>query len=236
MPGKRAAAGDPKFIAPRVSDVSEAAVGGRTRRGAERARQILEISEKLFHEHGYAQTSMDDIAKATGLLKGSLYYYMDSKEDLLFQIVQDVHEISQSQLDAARARIDLAPLDRLLAFVEAQAEYLARNVTHVAVYHHEWYRLEGDRLALVRKRRHEYDDQLRALLEEAMATPDVDDRPDKLLVANSILALICWPYTWYRPSIASPRDFARFCAEFVRGALAPRPDADWPPAKAALKP
>ncbi len=231
MAAKNPGSTSAKLISPRSTERIDATSGARTRRGAERAQQIFEIAEKLFHERGYAQTSMDDIAKATGLLKGSLYYYMDSKEDLLFHIVDDVHEISRAQLDAARARDDLSPLEQLLQFVEAQVEYLARNVTRVAVYHHEWYRLEGDRLALVRERRHEYNVQLLALIEDAQDAADIDDRPDKRLVANSILAIICWPYTWYRTSLAGPREFALFCTEFVRGALAPREGSPWPAAK-----
>src|SRR5690554_5047669 len=97
----------------------------RRAKGLERAEPIMYIAEKLFHKQGYAQTSMDDIARAAGLLKGSLYYYMDSKEDLLFRIVEDVHEVSRAQLDAARHQEGVPALARLLHFVEEQVTYLA---------------------------------------------------------------------------------------------------------------
>ena len=45
-----------------------------------------------FHEKGYEATSIQDIADAVGILKGSLYYYITSKEDLLFEILEDVHQ------------------------------------------------------------------------------------------------------------------------------------------------
>jgi AcrR family transcriptional regulator len=192
----------------------------RTLKGAERAQQIMEIAEKLFHKQGYAQTSMDDIGRAAGLLKGSLYYYMDSKEDLLFRIVEDVHEVSRAQLDDARRRDELPATDRLMLFVEAQVTYLARNVTRVAVYHHEWHRLEGDRLRNVREARHAYDEALISLLEEVQRDGDIAVDVDPRIAANMVLAAICWPYTWYRPGAISPSALAHSSAQFVRGGLA----------------
>lgn len=191
----------------------------RTAKGIERAQQIMEIAENLFHRQGYAQTSMDDIARATGLLKGSLYYYMKSKEDLLYRIVEDVHEVSRAQLDEARHQEGVPALQRLLHFVEAQVTYLALNVTRVAVYHHEWHRLEGDRLKSVRDARHAYDDALIALLEELKAEGSLAEGANTRLVANMVLAIICWPYTWYRSGTISPAELSKTCTDFVRAGL-----------------
>jgi len=179
----------------------------------------MEIAEDLFHRQGYAQTSMDDIARATGLLKGSLYYYMKSKEDLLYRIVEDVHEVSRAQLDEARQQEGTPALQRLLNFVEAQVTYLALNVTRVAVYHHEWHRLEGDRLKSVRAARHAYDDALIALLEELKGEGSLAEDANTRLVANMVLAIICWPYTWYRSGTASPAELSKICTDFVRAGL-----------------
>ncbi|MGM7678560.1 TetR/AcrR family transcriptional regulator [Microbacterium sp. A94] len=191
----------------------------RTAKGIERAQQIMEIAENLFHRQGYAQTSMDDIARATGLLKGSLYYYMKSKEDLLYRIVEDVHEVSRAQLDEARQQENVPALERLLHFVEAQVTYLALNVTRVAVYHHEWHRLEGDRLKSVREARHAYDDALIALLEELKAEGSLAADSNTRLVANMVLATICWPYTWYRSGTVSAAELSKTCTNFVRAGL-----------------
>ena len=191
----------------------------RTAKGIERAQQIMEIAEKLFHSQGYAQTSMDDIARATGLLKGSLYYYMKSKEDLLYRIVEEVHEISRAQLDAARQQEGVPALDRLLHFIEEQVAYLALNVTRVAVYHHEWHRLEGDRLKSVRTARRAYDDALIALLEELQAEGSLAKDANTRLAANMVLATICWPYTWYRAGTVSAAELSKTCSDFVRAGL-----------------
>ena len=65
---------------------------------------------------GYEATSIQDIADAVGILKGSLYYYITSKEDLLFEILQDVHEQGFRTSSGSRRRSGDA-LQRIRAFV-----------------------------------------------------------------------------------------------------------------------
>jgi AcrR family transcriptional regulator len=192
----------------------------RTSKGVGREQQILAVAEKLFHKNGYAQTSMGDIAEATGLLKGSLYYYIDSKEDLLYKIVTDVHQVSQEQLDAARALVDVSALDRIVSFVHSQLTYNARAYTRVAVYHHEWMRLEGARLTEVREGRASYSAKLESLIAMARDEGSLPADVNVKLAGNTILAIIVWPYTWFRPSVTSAKELADFGSGFVRAALA----------------
>ena len=49
--------------------------------------EIYEHATRLFAERGFAGTSLQDIASAVGLLKGSIYYYIKTKEDLLYELV-----------------------------------------------------------------------------------------------------------------------------------------------------
>src|SRR4051812_40615760 len=60
-----------------------------TRQRVGRPREfILEAATQLFSEKGYAGTTMRDIARAVGVLPGSLYAHIDSKETLLLEIVE----------------------------------------------------------------------------------------------------------------------------------------------------
>jgi len=56
--------------------------------GSLRRGEILDIAENLFIQKGYANTTINDLLDATGLAKGSLYYYYSSKEDVLDGVVQ----------------------------------------------------------------------------------------------------------------------------------------------------
>jgi AcrR family transcriptional regulator len=199
-------------------------------RGASRAQQIIKTAEQMFYERGYAETSMDDIAQAVGILKGSLYYYINSKDDLLFHIASAVHEAVEVATEEALGRTDLSPLERILHFVRSQIRYNTENVTQMAVYHHEWRRLEGDRLDSIRSRRHGHATAMLDLLDQAKAAGEIDPDMNTQLALNNIFAITIWPYTWYRPGNAiSPDELIEFCANMIYNGLALRtPDAPAP--------
>ena len=50
--------------------------------------EIVEAAAEAFRTNGFAATSLEDIASAVGIWKGSLYHYINSKEDLLFAVVR----------------------------------------------------------------------------------------------------------------------------------------------------
>ncbi len=66
---------------------------GRTRAkaGADRKAEIIEAAANIFMEKGYEAASIQDVADAVDILKGSLYYYIKSKDDLLYEVIQEVH-------------------------------------------------------------------------------------------------------------------------------------------------
>jgi AcrR family transcriptional regulator len=185
-------------------------------RGANRAQQIIKTAEKMFHERGYAETSMDDIAQTVGILKGSLYYYINSKDDLLFHIASAVHEVVDVKTAEAVGRTDLTPLNRLTHFVRSQTKYNAENVTQMAVYHHEWRRLEGDRLKEIRSRRHSHAVAMLDLIDQAKAAGEIDPGMSNELALNNLFAVTIWPYTWYHQGGAVTADqLAEFNANLI---------------------
>ena len=58
---------------------------------ATRWNEVLEAAAAVFQERGYQAARIEDIAARVGILKGSLYYYIESKEDLLYALTVDGH-------------------------------------------------------------------------------------------------------------------------------------------------
>ena len=54
-----------------------------------RQTQIIKKATKLFMKKGYAQTSMREISKATGIDIRNLYYFIKSKEEILFLVIRN---------------------------------------------------------------------------------------------------------------------------------------------------
>jgi AcrR family transcriptional regulator len=193
----------------------------RQKRGIERATQILGIAQQMFCDRGYNGTSMDEIAEAVGILKGSLYYYVDSKEDLLFRIVLGVHAEMRKIADDAEARTDLTPLDRVVHYVRGQLLRNAEDITALTVYHNDWLRLEGERLDQIRTERRAHVAQILGLLEAARDAGEVPETTDLQLAQRHMFAVTIWPYTWYKVGgPVSPAALAESGAAFVRAGLA----------------
>ncbi|HEX3737512.1 MAG TPA: TetR/AcrR family transcriptional regulator [Solirubrobacterales bacterium] len=180
-----------------------------------RMEEVIEAATEMFYERGYEGTSIENVANAVGILKGSLYYYIDSKEDLLFRVVDQVQRDIHSMLDDAIAAEDTPPLDRLSEFARRQVEYNARNVKIVAVYHNDWRRLKGDRLADITRRRKYESRVVLELLEEAKQRGDIAETLDTKLAASCVFATIIWPHAWYRAGGVDPERLASFYASFI---------------------
>lgn len=180
-----------------------------------RMAEIIDAATDMFYEHGYEGSSIEKVAEAVGILKGSLYYYIDSKEDLLFRVVDEVQRDIHALLDEATVDPSVPPLERLSEFARRQVEYNARQVRLVAVYHNDWRRLKGDRLEDIRRRRQHESRVVLALLDEAKDRGDIAATTDTTLAASCVFATIIWPHAWYRPGGIKPERLAAFYANFV---------------------
>lgn len=164
-----------------------------------REREILDAAAEMFHRHGYANTSVQQIANAVGLLKGSLYYYIDSKEDLLFRVLDEVHSGGNAIIEEVGA-LEAPPLEKLRLYIRRHIEYNASRIVQVAVYYHDAKLLSPDRRALIVRQRKDYESCLIALIEAAQAEGAIHPELSPSLLTNGVLGAMNWIYTWYRPS------------------------------------
>jgi AcrR family transcriptional regulator len=106
-----------------VNDNHEARVDLRTRRRNETRREVIEVSLDLFRQHGFAHTTVDDIARAVGISERTFFRYFPTKEDVLL--------VGAEEFDAAIAGVDLGDsLDSALLGIERIcAEHLARMLS-----------------------------------------------------------------------------------------------------------
>ena len=189
----------------------------RTKR---RQREIIDAAAEIFHRKGYSETSVQDIAEAVGILKGSLYYYIDSKEDLLFQMLLEVHEDAKGIVEETAA-LEASPLEQLRAYVQRHVEYNAHNLSKIAVYYHDFGLLTAKRKRAIMNQRRYYEVFVIGLIEDAKADGSVDGSVDASLVANAIFGIVNWIYTWYRPSgSASPEYLGKLYAELIVNGVA----------------
>jgi len=171
---------------------------GRERRAKRRDSDVLEAATKVFYEQGYAAASVQDVADELGILKGSLYHYIDTKEDLLFRLFEDVHDDVERILEEVREDGG-EPLEQLKLYVRRQIEYNLTHLPRVTIYYHDMELLTPKRLAKVTERRRVHTRFVTDLVKDLQREGRADSSLDPRIVANCIFAMVIWTYRWYRP-------------------------------------
>ena len=158
---------------------------------------LLADAAGVFAERGYHQTSMRDLAKATGVSLSGLYYYVNSKEELLF-LIQDRN--FRAVLASLREALTEArnPVDRLSVFVENHLEFFVSHISEMKVLSHEAGSLTGEYLAKVNATKREYTLILMDILAEIEQT-NGPAHVNRRVAAYSLFGKMNWIYTWYNP-------------------------------------
>ena len=96
---------------------------GRPESGKEK---MLEAALKVFSDHGYRRTTLDDVAKEAGVANSTLYNYFESKEDLYHQTCERAALAWQNWVKDRVAEVDSAR-DKFLTMGRESFSYLSRN-------------------------------------------------------------------------------------------------------------
>ena len=174
--------------------------------------EILAAAARIFREKGYHATSVRDIAESVGLLKGSLYHYIRSKDELLARLFDGALEGTVRELETIALR-DTSASDRLREMVRAYVGAVTANLDAVGLYLREWRSLPAPELSRLRAKRH----AMRALFENVVAE-GVRAREfaaaDEKIATLAILGMCNWIFEWYRPrGRLRPDDLANELAE-----------------------
>ena len=182
-----------------------------------RKENVLEAAVSLFSRKGYHGTTVRDIAAESGMLSGSLYAHVESKEDLLVEIVNR----AAGQFMAAVAPIVDGPdtaAAKLQAAMTAHVRVVAGSLEAATVFLHEWKALSPERREQVARWRREYEALWDRILAEGIQSGEfapVGVRMARLLVLSSVN----WLYEWYNPEgPLGPEEIAReFAALLLNG-------------------
>ena len=156
---------------------------------------ILRTAAAIFAEKGYHQASIRDISRATGISLSGLYYYVRSKEEILFRIQEHSFATVQANLDRNLEGVS-DPEERLRLMVEIHLRFFVNNMKEMKVLSHEATALTGEAQARVNALKRGYRDACTALL--AQLRPD--ETPQQLRAAtHALFGMMNWVYNWYHP-------------------------------------
>ena len=188
--------------------------------------EILDIAAQCFADRSYPAASMNDIAAASGTSKARLYHYYDSKEAILFDLLDRYTQrllllIAQVEATAQRRNLDdRAALHELIrSFLE---EYETSATRHVALLHDTKFlsaepdpALGGEppvsqRDLILNRQRDVVSAVTRAL---RRAYPQRLNATNQTAVTMMLFGMINWTFTWLRPD--GPMSYAAFADEVI---------------------
>jgi AcrR family transcriptional regulator len=164
----------------------------------ERAEEVYAAALRLFRQKGYHATSMQDIAAAVGLYKGSLYHYIGGKEDLLVQVFERALGTLLADVERIVADTSLGPRVQLRLVVEAHVQAVSENLDALTVYFHEFRALAGASFARVRAQRQRYTRLVGQIITRGVSLGDFST-PDVGVATLGLVGMCNWMCQWYRP-------------------------------------
>ena len=160
-----------------------------------RMEEILACAANLFYKKGYHATTIEDLANEVGMLKGSLYYYIKSKEDLLYQLLLDVIVAGQNRVSNKISGI-ADPLEQLVVGLEEHIEYIIENQVRVGLFLHEFDVFAGRRRGRIEEEMTKYQKLfVDIMLNGQQQGKFVDLNP--WLMVDGFLGMCNWIYRWY---------------------------------------
>lgn len=189
--------------------------------GTERVQfsDIVDTAAKLFAQQGYSATSMSDLANGVGILKGSLYHHIESKQVLLYNVIIQAFADYEVTCRAYRERSDPG----LVTVCDFVYEHVSNSIMHrdnVAVFHRDFRHLSGELRANVLAIRDAYDHLVRMLIDKGRADGSIRADCDPFLATSATLGMVNSVAVWFDPSgPLSGDDVAEFYRTYVLHAL-----------------
>lgn len=165
----------------------------------EKLSSILSTAGKVFAEKGYHNASIRDIARATGVSLSGLYYYFQSKEELLYLIQDHAFGTLLCRLEERLAGVE-DPQLRLRILIHNHLTYFIDSMAEMKVLSHEAESLTGEYLRNVNRKKKRLTEIAMEILRELRPESELNER----FATFALFGMMNWLYNWYRPDRDAP--------------------------------
>jgi len=187
-------------------------------------RQIIDAAAKLLRRNGYASTSLRDIAAATDMKAGSLYYHFASKEELAETVMAEGIDLVRAAVQkalAARPR-DADPLEDIEIAIRAHLQALHESGDYASANIRCFNHVPAEIKQRLRKVRERYNADWRRLIQRARAAGRLEPDVDEEALRYGLFGVMNWTLEWLRPGGQPPDQLgAMFFRILFHGAARP---------------
>src|SRR5260370_11385817 len=161
--------------------------------------EIIAAAARVFRTKGYHAATVQDIADEVGILKGSLYHHLASKEDLLYHIVEEPLA-GMYQTMGEIVATDLPAPEKLRRAILAHVEAFDRHYPHLFVYLREREEMKRRFRELIKLSPKQYERFWQQILREGIKSGEFRADLDVQVVSYGLLGMLNWLYPRYRPT------------------------------------
>lgn len=186
-------------------------VSFREERAIKRKNKILRAAAELFNEKGYHGTTIEDIARKLRVTKGSIYYYVESKDDLLYQCHTMVAARCIIQIQQIIAG-NFSPQEKLEMSIESLIRFITEEKAVFNVINRPNILPKALR-AKVLAQRDQYDSLFESIIDEGIKKKVFySDNPklSRLLILGAVNSMVYW---FSSSGKSSSHEIARFFAK-----------------------
>lgn len=187
-------------------------------RPRDRGDEVYAAALRLFNEKGYHATSMQDIADAVGLYKGSLYHYIGGKEELLERVFEGAMDALLCDAESIVLDTSLSPRLQLRKLLEVHVLAVAENLDALTVYLHEFRALSAGAFEKVREQRERYRELVERVVRRGVELGEFGV-VDVSITTLGVLGMCNWLAQWYRPNgrLAAKQIAEQFADNLING-------------------
>lgn len=157
---------------------------------------VIEAGARLFNENGFEKTSLDDLAKSLGITKRTIYYYVQSKDEILMEVIRQsmqlLERIAQSVENDPRSAVH-----KIEVVIEEYAKWIATDFGACLVLTRENMLTDEVRLEL-RARKNQLDWLIRNAVSEGIKSGQIRETCDPRLTSAAVFGALNWVPFWNR--------------------------------------
>lgn len=174
----------------------------RPKRPAYTLESLLDVAVTVFNERGYDGTSMEDLARAAGITKSSIYHHVKGKEELLERGVNRALDALNASLDS----VDGAgsALEQVEQAVFRAVGVLVAELPYVTLLLRVRGNTEGERRTVTRRR--DIDRRLADLVGKAVEEGGLRADLDPHLASRLVFGMVNSVSEWYRTGYGESAD------------------------------
>lgn len=159
-------------------------------------RTILDAAARHFAESGYHSARMTDIAEEVGLGKAALYYYFDSKEEILVELIRTRVGVALEALTGI-TRSDTGPTEKIHRAVQSHLRVFHQHADLYTIFNSERLHLiSREAASVVDDLGRQYEKHWEEMVVEASDRPDLDAP----VTVKAIMGMLNTTLAWFDPN------------------------------------